>query len=249
MPVNIKSPEMNFTELEIEDIYRAQQEFFATGVTHSYQFRKGQLQVLKQALKRNENDLMEAVKRDLGKSSFEAYGTEIGVVYQEINHALKHLREWMQPKRVGSPLVIFGSRSKIYPVPLGNTLIISPWNYPVNLLLAPFVSAIAGGNTVLLKPSEIAVETEMVINRMIRETYEPEYITAINGDGQMVSRLIENHHFDHIFFTGSSVVGKKVMHAAAHQLSPVSLELGGKSPCIVAVDASLDYAAKKNRLE
>jgi aldehyde dehydrogenase (NAD+) len=245
MPGINKTPEMKFTELEIEDICRAQRDFFATGITRSYAFRKGQLMVLKKALQRNENELISALKKDLGKSAFESYGTEIGVVHEEINHAIKHLREWMQPKRVGSPLVLFGSTSKIYPQPLGCTLVISPWNYPVYLLLAPLVSAIAGGNTVILKPSEIALETEMVINRMISETYEPEYIATINGDGPVVSRLIENHHFDHIFFTGSTTVGRKVMVAAAAQLSPVTLELGGKSPCIVASDASLDYAAKK----
>jgi aldehyde dehydrogenase (NAD+) len=245
MPGTNKSPGMKFTELEIEDIYKAQRDFFATGITRSYAFRKGQLQVLKKALQRNESELIRALKTDLGKSGFESYGTEIGVVHEEINHAVKHLKEWMQPIRVGSPFVLFGSTSSIYPQPLGCTLVISPWNYPVNLLLSPLVSAIAGGNTVILKPSELAVETEMVINRMISETYEPEYIATINGDGPVVSRLIENHHFDHIFFTGSTQVGRKVMQAAAEQLSPVTLELGGKSPCIVAGDASLDYAAKK----
>lgn len=242
---NNEPPDVKFTIPEIEQVLYSQQQFFKTGVTRSFAFRKAQLQVLKAAIKRHENDLLEALRKDLGKTAFEAFGTEIGVIYGEINFALKHLRQWMQPKRKGSPLIIFPSSSVIYPQPLGMVLVISPWNYPVLMLLSPLISSIAAGNTTVLKPSELATETEIVLNTLVNETFEPEYIATVNGDGPMVSSLIANHHFDHVFFTGSTAVGSKVMQAAARQLSPVTLELGGKSPCIVAADASLDFAAKK----
>lgn len=237
---------LNYTAKEIETLYRDQQSFFKSGVTRPYAFRKAQLNVLKQAIKRNEQALLEALEKDLHKSSFESFGTEIGLVYEEINYAIKNLRQWMQPERVSTPLLFFPSSSKIYHDPLGTVLIISPWNYPFNLLIAPLVAAIAAGNTILLKPSELACETEIVINMLIAATFEKEYICTINGPGHLVvSSLIEKYRLDHICFTGSIQVGKKIMEAAAKQLTPVTLELGGKSPCIVAADANLDFAAKK----
>jgi aldehyde dehydrogenase (NAD+) len=231
---------------QIAEIYRAQKYFFDQGITHPYRFRKAQLHVLKQAIKRREQDILDALKTDLGKSAFEAYGTEIGVVYEEINHAIKKLKSWMKPRRVNTPITYWPSNSRIYKAPLGCVLIISPWNYPFNLVMAPLVAAIAGGNTVMLKPSEHASATEAVITSIIDETFEPDYICVLNGNGeQITNELLANYHFDHIFFTGSLQVGKKIMSAAAKYLSPVTLELGGKSPCIVASDAKLDYAAKK----
>ncbi|MES2648518.1 MAG: aldehyde dehydrogenase [Bacteroidota bacterium] len=236
---------MKYSALEIETIYLAQQQFFKSGVTRSYAFRKAQLAVLKAAIHRNESKLLDALQKDLGKSAFESYATEIGLVYSEITYVIKHLRQWMQPKRVPTPLILFPSSSKVYYEPLGTVLIISPWNYPFNLLIMPLVAAIAGGNTIILKPSELATETEIIINTIIGETFEQEYIATVNGTGKLVSNMIETHHFDHIFFTGSTMVGKKIMEAAAKQLSPVTLELGGKSPCIVDKDANLDFAARR----
>jgi aldehyde dehydrogenase (NAD+) len=151
----------------------------------------------------------------------------------------------MQPVRVPTPLALFPSTGRIYPQPRGTVLIIGPWNYPFYLVMMPVAAAIAAGNTVMLKPSEIATETEIVINTIINETFETEYLAVLNVDGPMVSELIREHHFDHIFFTGSTRVGSLIMEAASGQLSPVTLELGGKSPGIVAEDANLDFAAKK----
>jgi aldehyde dehydrogenase (NAD+) len=247
MQETIAPPErLNYSTEEIAALYEAQQHFFRQGFTKPYAFRKGQLNVLKAVIKRNEQAILEALKQDLGKSGFEAYATEIGIVYEEINHAQKNLRMWIQPARVPTPLTFFPSSSKVYNDPLGMVLIMSPWNYPINLIMAPLIAAIAAGNTVLLKPSELAPATEAVITKIINETYEPEYIAIVSGPGQLVvSELIEKYHLDHIFFTGSTAIGKKIMAAAAQQLSPVTLELGGKSPCIVASDAKLEYAAKK----
>lgn len=245
MPVTTEYIPVNYTALEIETIYQGQQQFFKSGHTRPYAFRKAQLEVLKGAIQRSEAAILEALRQDLGKSNFESYVTEVGLVYSEIEYVLKNLRQWMQPKRVNTPLTFFPSSSRIYQEPLGTVLIISPWNYPFNLVIMPLIAAIAGGNTVILKPSELAPETEIVINRLISETFEPGYIATVNGTGQLVSKMIEEHHFDHVFFTGSTSVGRKIMEAAAKQLSPVTLELGGKSPCIVAADANLDFAAKK----
>jgi aldehyde dehydrogenase (NAD+) len=237
---------LNYNTEEIAELIEAQQHFFHQGFTKPYAFRKGQLNVLKAVIKRNEQAIIEALRADLGKSPFEAYATEIGVIYEEINHAQKNLRMWMQPKRAATPFTLFPSSSKVYNDALGIVLIMSPWNYPVNLIMAPLIAAIAAGNTILLKPSEQASATEALITKLINDTYEPEYIAVINGPGQLITtELIEKYHLNHIFFTGSTAVGKKIMAAAAQQLSPVTLELGGKSPCIVASDAKLEYAAKK----
>jgi len=230
----------------IDALYLAQKSFFTTGITRSYHFRKGQLQVLRAAIERHEPAIMQALLQDLNKIPYDSYGTEIGVVQVEISYALKHLRQWIQPESVSTPILFFPSSSKIYKDPLGTVLIIGPWNYPFMLLFAPLVSAIAGGNTVILKPSEIASATEKAVFRLISETFEPEYIAVIEGPGEMIGeQLIGRHRFDHIFFTGSTGVGKKIMAKAAEQLTPVTLELGGKSPCIVAPDAKLDFTARK----
>lgn len=241
----INDEKLPIPDVETGNIYHLQQEFFKTGVTRSFTFRKGQLGVLKKAVKRYENDIFAALEKDLGKSAFESYATEVGLFYEEIEYMLRHLAEWMKPRRVQTPLTLFPSSATIYPQPLGCVLIISPWNYPFNLVMMPLAAAIAAGNTVIIKPSELAPESEKIITTIISETFEPEYIAVIHAEGPMVSQVIASHHFDHIFFTGSTAVGSKIMEAAAKQLSPVTLELGGKSPCIVAKDAALDFAAKK----
>ena len=230
----------------IKRIYSSQQDFFAAGHTRSYAFRKAQLLTLKQAVKAYEARLVEAMYKDFRKSEFEVYGTEIGPVYTELRHVLGSLRSWMRPTKVNTPLPFFPSSSWIHREALGTVLIISPWNYPFNLMMRPLITAIAGGNTILLKPSETSANTSSVMAEMIREYFDEAYISLIEGDGEWIGKeLIMNYHFDHIFFTGSVPVGRKIMQMASTHLSPVTLELGGKSPCIIDKEANLDFAAKK----
>ncbi len=240
------APSLSLSQQEIDDLFAAQKHFFNTGVTRSFAFRKGQLGVLKAAIQRNEKAIIQALHDDLHKGEFEAYGTEIGFVYSDISHTIKHLRQWMQTKRIATPLMFAPASSKIVQDPLGTVLIISPWNYPFQLLIAPLVASIAGGNTAILKPSELAPATEAVLTKIIEETFEPDYIAILKGAGQLLGpQLIERHHLDHIFFTGSTQVGRIIMQHAATQLTPVTLELGGKSPCIVDETANITWAAKK----
>lgn len=231
---------------EIKKIYSRQQAFFESGATRSYAFRKVQLSKVKHAVKKYENKIIEALSKDFRKSSFETYGTEIGPLLTEIRHTIGSLKNWMRPQRVGTPLPFLPSSSWTYSDPLGITLIISPWNYPFLLMMRPVISSMAAGNTMILKPSEISSHTASVITEMIREYFDEEYIAVINGDGQAIgNELLNNYHFDHVFFTGSVNVGRSIMQMAAKHLSPVTLELGGKSPCIVDREADVDFAAKK----
>jgi aldehyde dehydrogenase (NAD+) len=231
---------------EIKGIYSRQQAFFESGATRSYSFRKEQLKKVKHAVKKYENKIIEALSKDFRKSPFETYGTEIGPLLTEIRHTIGSLKNWMRPQRVGTPLPFLPSSSWTYSDPLGITLIISPWNYPFLLMMRPVISSMAAGNTMILKPSEISAHTAAVITEMIREYFDEEYIAVINGDGEAVgNELLNNYHFDHVFFTGSVNVGRKIMQMAAKHLSPVTLELGGKSPCIVDREADVDFAAKK----
>jgi aldehyde dehydrogenase (NAD+) len=231
---------------EVARIYQVQQAFFRTGATKTYAFRKKQLQALMTAITINEDLIIEALYKDLRKPSFESFGTEIGPTYAEIRHTLHGLRQWMQTQKVETPLLFFPSSSKIIADPLGVTLIIGPWNYPFLLMITPLISAIAGGNTTILKPSDEAVHTGMVIEKIIKETFDESYIAVIQCQGPQVgTEIIEKYHFDHIFFTGSVRVGKLIMEMAAKHLSPVTLELGGKSPCIIDKDVNLGFAARK----
>jgi aldehyde dehydrogenase (NAD+) len=232
--------------VEISRIYKAQQAFFGTGATKSYAFRKKHLRLLMTAIQANETLISEALYKDLRKPSFEAFGTEIGPTYAEIRHTLHGLRQWMQPQKVETPLLFFPSSSKIIPDPLGVVLTIGPWNYPFLLMLTPLISAIAGGNTAILKPSDEAIHTGKAIDKIIKETFDESYIAVIQCQGpQLGNEIIEKYHFDHIFFTGSVRVGKLIMEMAAKHLSPVTLELGGKSPCIIDKDVSLEFAVRK----
>lgn len=198
--------------------------------TRSYAFRKKQLQKLKRVIREQEKDILQAFQDDLHKPVFEGYGGEVGVVYEEINQALRHLHNWMQPEPVATSLIHFPSRSTIYKEPLDLVLIVGPWNDPFQLLFAPLVGAIAGGNCVVLKPAEEVPHTAIVIEKLIGSAFEAHYITVVQGVGASVgTELIEKHRFDHIFFTGSVAVGRQVMAMAARQLTPVTLELGGKS--------------------
>ena len=227
----------------ISALVQQQRAFFNTGATKDISFRLTQLQKLRQAVVAHQDAVFQAVKTDLNKHEVEAYLTEMGVV-KEIDFAIKHLRSWAKPQKAALPLPLLPAQGRIYAEPLGVVLIISPWNYPFYLMIAPLVGAIAAGNCVLLKPSELAPATSQLIATLIKQTFEPHYIAAVEG-GVEVSQAVLAEQFDHIFFTGSTAIGKLVMQAAAQHLTPVTLELGGKSPCIVDAEVQVDYAAKR----
>ncbi len=219
--------------------------FFLTHKTKSVEFRIGQLKTLKKAILAYEDRLYEALWKDLHKSKFEAYATEIGLVLTEIGVHIKHLKKWSQPEKVSTNQMIhFWSSGKIYKEPYGLVLIIAPWNYPFQLLINPLVGAISAGNCIALKASEYTPQTAEVMGQMIAEFFPPEYIAYYKG-GRAANESLLKQKWDYIFFTGSPVVGKVVMEAAAKNLTPVSLELGGKSPCIVDADADLRVAASR----
>jgi aldehyde dehydrogenase (NAD+) len=243
----INAEEHSSTDSEqMFDVCNRQQFFFASGQTLPLSFRKEQLKKLRALIVENDAAIVNALYKDLGKSEFEAFASELGQVLNEIDHTLANLKSWASPKRVATPLMFFPSTSKVYPDPLGNTLIIGPWNYPFLLVMSPLVSAIAGGNTAMLKPSEEAANTSSLMAKMINSCFSTDYIHVVEGIGaEVIPRLINGFRFNHIFFTGSTGVGQKIMEMAAKKLVPVTLELGGKSPCIVDTSANLDYAAKK----
>ncbi|WP_169055930.1 aldehyde dehydrogenase [Bacillus pumilus] len=202
------------------------------------------LKDLKAAIKQHEKDILQALAHDLHKSEQEAYTTEIGMVYEEINHTIKHLHKWAKPTRVKTPLTHIGSKSMIMKEPYGSVLIIAPWNYPFQLALSPLVGAIAAGNAVILKPSELTPQVSEVISTIVERVFQEDHAAVVEG-GVDVSTELLKLPFDYIFFTGSVAVGKVVMEAAAKHLTPVTLELGGKSPCIVMPDADIKLAAKR----
>ncbi|GAA4740481.1 aldehyde dehydrogenase [Flavisolibacter ginsenosidimutans] len=220
--------------------------YFESGATQPYAFRKQMLEALRNAITQYEDELMQALYADLKKNKEESWVTEIGFVQAEIRHALKHVHRWMKPQKVATNLLNFPGKSFVYKEPLGVVLIIGPWNYPLQLLFAPLVGAIAAGNCVVLKPSEFATATAAVMKRLIKQIFAPEYILCVEGEGaQVVPDLMNNFRFDHVFYTGSTAVGKAVYEMAAKQLVPVTLELGGKSPCVVESDADLKVAARR----
>jgi aldehyde dehydrogenase (NAD+) len=220
--------------------------FYESGATLSYEFRKKQLEVFKEAIIKYDEEINAALYTDLKKSKEETWATETGLLMGEIKNAIKNLHKWIKPKNVSTGLVTFPSSAKIYYDPLGVVLIIAPWNYPLQLLLIPLVGAIAGGNCAVLKPSELASATEKIIVKIIEEIFAENYIKVITGSGaEVVPAIINNFRFDHIFYTGSTTVGKEIYKLAANDLIPVTLELGGKSPCIVYNDADIKVAAKR----
>ncbi|WP_121352964.1 aldehyde dehydrogenase [Flavisolibacter nicotianae] len=220
--------------------------FFATCATKEYSFRKKALEDLRHAVSKHEEELMQALHTDLKKSREESWVTEIGFLQAEIRHTLKHLRRWMKPETVGTNLLNLPGKSSIYKEPLGVVLIIGPWNYPLQLLFTPLTGAIAAGNCVVLKPSEFAPATAAVMKKIIEETFPKQYILYVEGNGaEVVPQMMNNFRFDHVFYTGSTQVGKNIYEMAARQLSPVTLELGGKSPCVVESDANLKVAARR----
>ena len=229
---------------DIKYIIDAQRNFFASNATLSLKFRKEQLKKLGNALKEWEKPLCDALWMDLHKSAEEAVLTELSIVAGEVKNHHKHLRGWMRTRRVGTPLKMMPSRSRIVSEPLGNALIISPWNYPVQLLLNPLVGAISSGCTAILKPSPYVPTVSKVIEEMINATFDKQYIAVVQGNRTVNEALLENR-FGIIFFTGSPQLGKLVMNAAAKNLTPVVLELGGKSPCIIDKEADIKVSAKR----
>ena len=220
--------------------------YFHSGITKDYGFRKEQLKKLRTSILKHEQALYDSLYTDLKKSKEETWVTETGLVISELNAAIKDLHQWMLPENVETNLLNLPSSSKILKEPLGVVLIIGPWNYPFQLLINPLIGAIAAGNCVVLKPSEFAPATEAVMKKIIEDVFSPQYILYAQGDGaSVVPEMMNNFAFDHVFYTGSTVVGKIIYKMAAEKLVPVTLELGGKSPCVVENDANIKVAARR----
>lgn len=234
----------NTSEQRISEIRSRQAKYFKSGATLDISFRKQQLKALYAGIRKYEKEICDALWTDLHKSYEEAYLTEISIVLGEIKNHLKHVSKWSRPRCKCTPLKMFPSTSRIISEPLGSALIISPWNYPVQLLLNPLVGAISSGCTAVLKPSPYVPNVSAAIEKMIADTFSDEYVGVVQGNRD-VNKILLDARWDIIFFTGSPVLGKKVMAAASAYLTPVVLELGGKSPCIVDKDADLEYAAKR----
>ena len=232
------------TEQEIRTILRRQREYFATGATLSREFRAKQLGKLKASLQCHETELNDALQQDLGKSRMESYMCEIGLTLSELTWMQKHLWGLRREKRVQTPLSQFAARSFRSPSPYGTVLIMSPWNYPVLLTLDPLIDAIAAGNTAVVKPSAYAPATAVVLKMILEECFQTEYVAVITG-GRAANQALLQQRFDMIFFTGGKTVGREVLRSAAEYLTPVTLELGGKSPCIVDATAKLPLAARR----
>ena len=229
---------------DIHELVEKQRAYFYSNKTLNIDRRIHALKQLQTCIQKYEKEIAKALEADLGKSSFESYMCETGLVLSEISYMLKHIRKFSREKRVHTPLAQFHSRSFTKPGPYGVVLIMSPWNYPFLLSLDPLIDAIAAGNTVILKPSAYSPHTSALIKKMIHECFEPEMITVVTGGRTENTSLLEEH-FDYIFFTGSQNVGKEVMKKASVHLTPVTLELGGKSPCIIDSTADLKLAARR----
>ncbi len=232
------------TEFEIKEIVNKQRAYFESGKTLDINNRITALKTLYGAMERYEKELQRALKQDLGKSAFEADMCEIRLSMSEITYQLKHIRKFSKSKRVATPIAHFHAKSYKEPSPYGTVLVMSPWNYPVLLSFEPLADAIAAGNTVILKPSAYSPETSKVIKTMLSDIFPSEFVSVVEG-GREENKCLLNEHFDYIFFTGSTNVGKEVMRKAAEHLTPVTLELGGKSPCIVEKSADIALAARR----
>jgi aldehyde dehydrogenase (NAD+) len=229
---------------DIQKIVNSQKSFFNKGKTKNLDFRLTQLSILEMAVIKNETRIISALKKDLGKSAYESFMTEVGFVTDEIRLVKKHLKAWAKPRRVSTPLKLLPSMSRIYHEPYGVCLIMSPWNYPVQLTLSPLIGAMSAGNCGVIKPSEHSPATSEVIGNMCKDYFSDNYIAVVQG-GVGISTALLKENFDYIFFTGSPDVGKIVMTAAANNLVPVTLELGGKSPCIVDYNVDIGLASKR----
>ena len=231
---------------DINLIFKNQKEFFESGKTINVDYRIKNLKKLNDIIKKNEDKILNELKKDLGKSNFEGYVTEVGILYDDINFHIKNVKKWSSEEKRKSPIVYYPSKSYIYKEPYGVTLIIGPFNYPFQLVIAPLIGAISAGNTAIIKPSENSRNIALLLEKLINENFPEGYLRVVNplGGKETVSLLLDKP-FDYIFFTGSVRVGKLVMQKAAQHLTPVTLELGGKSPGIVDSDAKLKLAAKR----
>ena len=232
------------TSQEIQALVEQQRKFYKSGATLPLKFRREQLKKLYTAVKERESEINDALRADLGKSSYEAFMCESGLALTEISYMIKHLRGLARPARVRTPLAQFCSKSYTLPSPYGNTLIMSPWNYPFLLSIEPLADAIAAGNTVILKPSAYSPETGKVIESIVKECFSPEYVATVMG-GRAENSALLDAKFDMVFFTGSQSVGKEVLRRTAEHLTPCVLELGGKSPCIIDESADVELAARR----
>lgn len=232
------------TNSEIEELLEKQRKYYKTGETLELEFRIKQLKKLYIVIRKYENEINEALKEDLGKSSFESFMCETGLVLSEISYMIHNIKKFSAPKRVYTPLSQFASRSFIQPMPYGNTLIMSPWNYPFLLTIEPLVDAIAAGNTAILKPSAYSPATGRIIEKIVKNCFSPQYVAVVTG-GRVENAALLEQKFDFVFFTGSQAVGKEVLRHTANHLTPTVLELGGKSPCIVDKSADIKLAAKR----
>ena len=229
---------------QIQSILEKQKAFFASGATLPLEQRIRKLRRLQRAIRMYEDEICAALKSDLGKSRQESYMCEVGLTLSEISHMLKHIRFYAAEKRKPTPLAQYVSRSFVKPSPYGTVLIMSPWNYPFLLTIEPLVDAIAAGNTCVIKPSAYSPATTAVIKRMIADCFKQEYVAVVDG-GRAENACLLEQEFDYIFFTGSQAVGKEVLRKSAEHLTPVSLELGGKSPCVVDASANIRLAARR----
>ena len=232
------------TEQEIKDLVTRQRSYFQSGATLPVSARLAALRRLYDAISSHEKETRRALQKDLGKSGFESYMCETGMVLEEISYMLKHTPKFAREQRVHTPLAQFCSRSYKKPSPYGVTLIMSPWNYPFMLTLSPLADALAAGNTAVVKPSAYSPYTSEVLLSILTECFDPKYVAVVTG-GRAENTCLLREHFDYIFFTGSQAVGKEVMRSAAEHLTPVTLELGGKSPCIVDQTADIRLAARR----
>jgi aldehyde dehydrogenase (NAD+) len=230
--------------MNIKGIFEQQQHFFQGNTTKSISFRIAQLKKVHQVLKENEERLFDAIYADFGKSAFETYITELGIMYEEINSLIKNVPAWSRRRRVRTGLANFPAKSYIIPEPLGVTLVIGAWNYPYQLSILPALTAMAAGNTVIIKPSELPSHTSALMAELINSNFDRNYLYVLEGGVQITTDLLELP-FDKIFFTGSTHVGRIVYQAAAKHLTPVTLELGGKSPTFVLKDADIKMTAKR----
>ncbi len=228
----------------IETVIKQQNDFFLLGETQSLDFRKQQLRHLKQLIINNESQISEALYKDLGKCNFESYLSEISLIKKEINNTINNLKKWSKPRYVSTAIEQFPGRAFIQSQPKGVVLIISPWNYPFSLAILPLIGVISAGNCAIIKPSEISPNTSNIIAKIINNNFAPAYIKVIAG-GKETSKQLLREKFAHIFFTGSQSIGKSIMEAAAKHVTPVTLELGGKSPCIVEKNINLKETAKR----
>lgn len=232
------------TAFDAKAIVQRQRDFFNTGKTKSVEFRIEQLKKLRKIIVDNERAIIDALHADLRKSDLEAYATEIGVVLVELDDMLKNVKSWSKPQRVKTPLFHQLATSWRYPEPYGVTYIIAPWNYPFQLLVAPLIGAMGGGNTAILKPSELSENTSLLIQKLISENFDEGYVKVVMGAVEESKAMLEQR-FDYVFFTGGTEIGRYVYTAAARHLTPVTLELGGKSPCIVDEDIQLTHTSRR----